>query len=254
MIRGTLIAALVGILSSVSQSQDLQTKPNTITVMGSVELREVADQASISFSVKGVGSSLREAVEHGSSMMESITKTLLGIGIPKGSISTSDFYSGENYGDKAFLSSSRDYRAVISAVIKVDSLRLVQPALFAIADAKVENVSGIVFTFKDELGLRRRARSAAAQKALEKAEDIATSLKASVGRVLVVEEVPITQTYRLQSYGARYERSSVAYPSPFNPISVPTVEKQDIDESRGSDAFYQTVVAQSQVRVTFELK
>lgn len=175
-------------------AQQLEVKQNQITVLGSVVLNEIADQASLSFRVKGVGENLRQAVENAMTKTKDLTDKLLGLGIKKNNISTSDFTSGENYGDKAFLSSSRDYQAVIVTMIKTDSLPLIQPVLFILSESKVESISSILFSRKDELDLRRRARIEAGLKAKEKAVDIAKALGVKVGKVMLIEEVQPTQT------------------------------------------------------------
>ena len=236
-------------------SQQPDPKPSTVTVNGSVELKEIANQASLTFSVKGVGSNLRKAVEQATQKMADLNAQLRAAGIAPNQTTTSDFFSGENRGDKALFTSSRDYRAVITCQIKIDSLQLLQPILYVLADAEVEYVSNITFSYKDELGLRRRTRTAAAAKAKEKAEDIANALGATLGKVLQIEEIQITNTYRTQNlnyYGAM--RMMPEYPNPFNPVTATTVDKPDLDESRGSQLFAQTVSSQSQIRVTFELK
>lgn len=255
MKKTSLISIALLIFSAFLFAQQGDPKQPQITVNGSVELKEVADQASFTFSVKGVGPSLRLAVQHATEKTEALKKELASVGVNPNQLSTSDFFSGENYGDKAFLSSSRDYRAVITAQVRIDSLHTIQPILYILADAEVGSLSNIKFSYKDELGLRRRARMAAANKAREKADDIAKTLGATVGRVIQVEEIQINYSYRNDD--ANYFnslRSSQAYPNPFNPVRVSIVEKPDIDESRGSELFAQTVSVQSQVRVTFELK
>jgi len=243
------------IITVIVFAQQTNLQQPQITVNGSVELKEVADQASLTFSVKGVGPSLRLAVQHATEKMEQLRTQLGEVGVGPNQFSTSNFYSGVNFGDKAFLSSSRDYRAIITAEVKVDSLRLIQVILYSLADAEVENVSNIKFLYKDELGLRRRARVAAATKAREKADDIAKALGASVAEVIQIEEIQINYTYRTENSNTFYPTSILQqYPNPFNSVRVNTVDKPDIDESRGSELFAQTVSAQSQVRVTFKLK
>jgi len=251
--------ALFSLLASTIALCVAQTPPpapRSITVNGSVELKAIADQAALSFSVKGVGSSLRAAVQQATDKMEMITKLLRSQGIGAKQISTSQFYTGENYGDKSLFSSRRDYRAVIAAQVRVDSLQILQPVLYALADAEIESISSISFSLRDELGLKRRARTAAAAKAREKAQDIATALGASVGNVIAVEEIQLSGGGRAPEANVYRSaaRFSATAPSPFNPVIVPGVDGPDVDESSGAEFFAQTVTAQSQVRVTFELR
>lgn len=226
--------------------QQNEPRINYISVQGSIELNEIADQATLNFAVKGVGESLRQAVENANKVTKSITDKLMALGVKEKNISTSSFYSGENRGDKAFLSSSRDYQANITTVIKVDSLQLLQPVLFAISESNVQSISQISFSLKDEVGLRKRARTEAALKAREKAEDIAKALNVSVGKAITIDEFPPSQTNSsnivVRGLAPRY-----------NSISVDGV-RMDVDESKGSGFFAQTISVAYQVYVVFELK
>lgn len=239
-----------------SHSQEIQSKNNQITVLGSVELKEVADQASFSFSVKGVGSSLRFAVED--AKVKAITDKLLQLHVPSNKIATSQFYSGENYGDKSFWSSKRDYRAVLVTLVTIDSLRMMDPVLYTISEGELENVSDITFGLKDELSVRRKARVADALKAKEKAEDIANGLGLTLGQVMSVEETEPTKVGQKQNQAfirGVYLLAERNYPNPFNPSSIPLIPEQPVvDESRGSGFFAQTISITSQVRVSFEIK
>jgi uncharacterized protein YggE len=224
-------------------SQQLEQKTNYIFVQGSVELKEIADQASLSFNVRGVGANLRQAVENADKTTKTITDKLIALGVKDKNISTSSFFSGENRGDKAFLSSSRDYQANISTMIKVDSLKLLQPVLFAISESNVQNISQITFSLKDEVSFRKRARVEAALKAREKAEDIGKALNVIVGKAITIDEFPPSQT------NAMVRGINASY----NTISVSGLQ-MGVDESIGSGFFAQTISITSQVYVTFELK
>jgi uncharacterized protein YggE len=224
-------------------SQQLEQKTNYIFVQGSVELKEIADQASLSFNVRGVGANLRQAVENADKTTKTITDKLIALGVKDKNISTSSFFSGENRGDKAFLSSSRDYQANISTMIKVDSLKLLQPVLFAISESNVQNISQITFSLKDEVSFRKRARVEAALKAREKAEDIGKALNVIVGKAITIDEFPPSQT------NAMVRGINASY----NTISVSGLQ-MGVDESIGSGFFALTISITSQVYVTFELK
>jgi uncharacterized protein YggE len=250
-----VIIAILLASSSFAQTPDL--KPNQFTVQGSIELKLPADQASFYFSMKGVGSTLREAVGNAEKKTRVLVTQLIGLGVKENGIATSDFYSGENYGDKAFLSSNRDFRAIITTVVTIDSLKSLSPIIFAVSEAEPENMSQISFTLKDELPFRRRARVEAGLKAREKADDIGKALGVSIGRVLSIEELSTLVTNPGQSLrGGRASLSQFnTAPNPFNPSSIGATQKQEsIDESQGSGFFAQTISVTSQVRVIFEIK
>ena len=241
---------LILFISNIVFAQPDYVKQNQITVIGSVELKEVADEASFYFTVKGVGESLKKAVENAERKTKDVTDNLIKLSIKNNNISTSDFVSGENYGDKAFLSSSRDYRAIIVTSVKTDSLNLLKSVLFSISESKVESISKISFSLKNELDLKRRARIEAGLKAKEKAEDIGISLGIKIGKVLAVEEIlPLQSITNMdQDY---FLRGGKYYPSPFNPVVGSTFGETVVDEIKGSGFFGQTVTVTSQVKVTF---
>ena len=238
-----IIICILFLVFQTLYSQQLEQKTNYIFVQGSVELKEIADQASLSFNVRGVGANLRQAVENADKTTKTITDKLIALGVKDKNISTSSFFSGENRGDKAFLSSSRDYQANISTMIKVDSFKLLQPVLFAISESNVQNISQITFSLKDEVSFRKRARVEAALKAREKAEDIGKALNVIVGKAITIDEFPPSQT------NAMVRGINASY----NTISVSGLQ-MGVDESIGSGFFAQTISITSQVYVTFELK
>jgi uncharacterized protein len=240
-------------ISNLILAQVTETNKNQITVLGSIELKEIADEASLYFTVKGVGNNLRSAVEEAERKTKIIADKLMLLGIKKNNISTSDFLSGENNEDKAFLSSSRDFKATIVTLIKTDSLNLLQPLLFTISESEVENISNITFSYKDEVKLKRRARIEAGLKAKEKAEDITKALGAKLGKVLLIEEVQSTYLNRGQFNNNSFLLSQKISNS-FNPVTNITTSEAGIDETKGSGFFAQTISVTSQVRVVFSLE
>ncbi len=253
-----VVSVFLFCISNVISAQQSEIDKKQISVIGSIELKEIADQASFYFTIKGVGETLRLAVEDAENKTKILSEKIIQLGIKKNNLSTSDFMSGENYGDKAFLSSSRDYQATIITMIKTDSLDLLRPLLFVISEAEVENISTISFSLKDELGLRRRARIEAGLKAKEKAEDITNALGVKLGKVLTIEEIQPTQTYTNQNQYL-YIRAGVNYPNPFNPSPYNVLQEKNlnsptVDETKGSGFFAKTVSITSQVEVSFEIE
>jgi uncharacterized protein YggE len=245
-------------ISNIISAQQNEITQNQISVIGSIELKEIADQSSFYFTIKGVGETLRLAVEDAENKSKILSEKIIKLGIKQNNLSTSDFLSGENYGDKAFLSSSRDYQATIITMIKTDSLDFLRPLLFTISEAEVENISTISFSLKDELGLRRRARIEAGLKAKEKAEDITNALGVKLGKVLTIEEIQPTQTYTDRNQYI-YVRGGQNYPNPFNPgpynvLPEENLKSSKVDETKGSGFFAKTVSISSQVKVSFEIE
>lgn len=231
-------------------AQDSLKIDKYITVVGSVEIKEVADQAYLDFSVKGVGETLKESVKSAAKTTRDITEQLFAIGLKKNNIATSSFYSGENYIDRSFWTSDRDYQASISTKIKIENLEHIEDVLFLLSEYKVEHISQIMFVLKDELELRRRARKEAGLKAKEKADDIAGSLGVKVGKVIAIEELQPTQSRNIdnKTWVSRLNR----FPNPFNPSLNGNFTA--IDETKGNGFFAQTISVTSQVKVVFELE
>lgn len=159
-----------------------------IDVSATAERRVMADRAEFTFTVQGLGPSLGQAVESATRATDSIVTKLIALGIGKGRISTQHFTSGENRGDKAFLSSSRDYKARITTRITVDSLSLLASAVALVSEADVDDMGSIDFSLRDETSMLRELRKEAARTARQKAEDITGELGAKIGRVLFADE------------------------------------------------------------------
>jgi uncharacterized protein YggE len=78
MKKSIIYALILFVQPLVSQQPD--QKINQLSVQGSVELKQTADQASLSFTVKGVGPSLREAVEQADRNTKAVTDKLISLG------------------------------------------------------------------------------------------------------------------------------------------------------------------------------
>lgn len=188
----TLYMIVIGVVAiGMTMTVPLSAKDSTeamIEVSSTAERRVMADRAEFTFTVQGLGPSLGQAVESATRATDSIVTKLIALGIDKGRISTQHFTSGENRGDKAFLSSSRDYKARITTRITVDSLPLLASAVALVSEADVDDVGSIDFSLRDETSMLRELRKEAARTARQKAEDITGELGAKVGRVLFADE------------------------------------------------------------------
>lgn len=158
----------------------------TITVTGQAEMSVVADKATFSFSVLGLGSTLREAVDDAKTKTSTMVRALARVGIPQHALQTEDFVSGEN-ADKAFLSSSRDFRARLLTLVTVDSLALLERAILTLSDNKPEDISNVSFLRTDLHQRRRDAQVAAVNDAKNRASRIAEALGVVVKEPLIVE-------------------------------------------------------------------
>lgn len=183
----TLLAfVILAVTAAVLRAND--TTLAMVEVSATAERRVLADRAEFTFTVQGLGSTMGLAVEASTRATDSIVGKLIALGISKDRISTRHFTSGENQGDKAFLSSSRDFKARITTRVTVDSLPLLASAITLVSEADVEEVSSINFSLQDEALLLRDIRKEAARTARQKAEDIVGELGAKVGRLLYADE------------------------------------------------------------------
>lgn len=104
------ISSLIYVLP-ISAQEIIVDNTHKLFVSGTAEIKAPADQASFSFSVAGYGETLRKAVGNANKKISDISKKLFTIGVKEKNLNTSRFYSGENEDGKAFLSSSKDFKA-----------------------------------------------------------------------------------------------------------------------------------------------
>lgn len=163
-------------------------KQNQLIVYGEAELKIQTDIANFNFTVKGVGPSLEAAVNVAKDKVKKITNELKGIGLIDKNFSTSFFYSGENRGEKAFLSDNKDFKAEISVGVSLDSLNLLEPSIMVVGSNDPNYISDVGFSLKDNSGYNMKVWEAAGLNAKEKAENLAKEMKFTLGKVLFIEE------------------------------------------------------------------
>jgi uncharacterized protein YggE len=229
-------------LSVTSMAQDV--KKNHLTVFGKTKVFSKADRANIFFHIKGVGSGLNRAFDDAKQQMSIISIKLENIGLGERDISTSFFQSRENLGDKAFLSSKKDYCATMTVTITTDSLELLEPIVVILSESQVESISSISFDLTDYSDLRKRGLREAILKAKEKANFVSKELGLVCGDVLSVEEIRSPEP---ESRPTTFNR----YSSPFN---VPLfVQEGSSYQTRDESSIYsQEISFFSEVKVTFE--
>ena len=215
----------------------------TLEVYGSTRMLVPSDEATFSFAVRGTASNLRDAVNNAKKKIAKITKDLYSIGLDEQNLSTSNFYSGENDGNKAFLSSKRDFKADISMIVRIDSLELLEESVIIVSENDVESISEINFTVK-ELELKKlSAIKEATLKAKQKAERMAIYLGVILkSPVRIIEEI---SSKNMTGLNIRGGRSNL-----FNSIVVeeasPFVE--------GGTFYSQLLTIDSTVKVIFEIQ
>jgi len=184
-----LFLILITTVFAFSQSVEYQKlKQNHLSVSAQKTLKVPCDLVEFSFQVSGEGSTLEEAVKKAKYKTEQIVSVLLKLGLKKRNLSTTNFHSGENYGDKAFLSSKRDFKAYISTHISLNDMALAEKAMIAISQQHPDEISGLNYSLEKRDIHEQKAVEQASAKALKKAEAIAKSLGTKVIGTLYVEE------------------------------------------------------------------
>jgi len=219
---------------------------NHLTVYGKVKVFAKADRATITFNLKGTGSSLKSAFNDAKIQMNKISTALNNVGISEKDISTSFFQSSENYGDKAFLSSKKDYRAIMTVTITTDSLELLEPMVVILSENKVENISNISFDLIDFFNLKKKGLEKAISKAKEKADLICKEFGIKYSKILSIEEIkspePENPFKNYQEY-------------PYLPFNAPLLmsERSLYKGKEFSSIYSQEISFYSEVKVMFEI-
>ena len=198
-------------LSFITFSNAQDSLQTSITTHGTVELNVPADFASVSFTIKSNGSTLRQAVKNAKTRVQTITNDLLKMGLNKSNISTSKFFSGENIGGQSFFTSKNDFKTEIITYIKIDSLEILEDVVLLISDHQPDEISNISFKLKNPEDYKMKAVKEAIKKARQKAIILATEMGVSIGKPIKIEE----EIFSLQPYyglhGGRTNLSNSVY-------------------------------------------
>ncbi len=176
---------------------------NKIVVNGESTTIVESNRAAFTFSVLGFGETLKEAIESARSKIKTASNIFAKYKIPGKNISTSVFESGENFGGKAFLSSSKDFRTLMSMNVIVENLEDLENIIVEMSELGIENISNISYSLKDIVNYKKQVKIDAMLDAKNKAEIIAKQFDLKLGKVIYVEDNGFRQNY----------------PNPFNPSS-----------------------------------
>jgi Uncharacterized conserved protein len=232
-----LIMFIFLFLQGKSFCQESQSS-NQLIVTGKAEVLVSADQAAFSFSVTEFGPSLRAAVEKAKNKNKDISKKLLGIGLRERDLSTSYFYSSENFDSKGFLSSSKDFKATITVNVTIDSLQLLEEAILCLSESNVENITSITFMLRNFREAKEKARFQAIENAKTKAAQIAERIGRKLGSIKQCEEI---------------DESVVPYYMAQNPFNTITSAMQR--ESGSSSGFFsKTITITGAFKMIYELE
>jgi uncharacterized protein YggE len=163
-----------------------------ISVYGVGAMEVPGDRAQLRFTVRDFGSTLGEAIDKTKQRVSEITAKLQALGLSDTAFFTATFNSGDNHEGKAFLSSSRDFRAGISVRVTIDSLPLIESVVKTLSSAELQGLSDISFSLKNNSEIKLACRMLAVEDAKAKAAALAREFGVRVGEVLAIEELPST--------------------------------------------------------------
>ena len=164
-------------------------RENKLIVYGNAVIKAQTDIATFTFSFVGIGPTLDIALNSAKDKIKLVTNELTNIGLNDRNLSTSYFYSGENLNDRAFLSSSRDYKTEIKVVVTLDSLSLLEKAITTVSKFEPDYISDIGFGLKNYTKLSKDVLEKAAINARENAEILASQLGITSMKPLYVEDM-----------------------------------------------------------------
>lgn len=227
------LLVLLGALLLINpvNAQWSEVKQNQLVTYGKATLYYPPDRVQFSFGVRGLGSTLDEAIKQATERVLRISKKLQQVGIADRQIRTSYFNSADNPEGKSWWSSSGDFAAAYEMTITIDTVfDLVEPAIAALATEPVEHLSRLEFSLRDDAVKRLEACNAAAQDARRKAEQLASTLGTTISDVLFVED---------ESQG---------------PIPLPGIPMRSISSVAGLQAGVKSVFPPTQISVDGRLK
>ncbi len=220
-----------------------ENNANQLIVYGDALIKVPTNIASYSFTIYGLGSTLETAVNKSRDKVKKITSALIGLGLKEQNFSTSSFHSGENRGDKAFLSSSRDFRAAITVNIKVDSLDMLEQSIIKVSEFAPDNITNVKFTLSDYSNYSSLAFEQAGIDAMNKALNLAKKMNLNLGSPIYIED--ISEPYRNYPPELRGSRGdAVAY----------YVDGIILPQNKDHAFFSPLVEIKSQVKVIYSLK
>ncbi len=244
MIRWLFTVVFTVVLFQISPAQETKPeKKNTFEAHGKVKVFAQADRAKVWFSIESFGKSLEGAFDGAHRKIDSIASMLGEIGLDKNDVNTSFFKSGENLGGKAFLSSKKDYRTVMSAAVTTDKLELLEEIVVILSKCEVEDIQDITFELTDYEQLRQDALERAVTKARDKAEMMSRMLGFSFAGVLEVKEIKKAWP---TSHSLMRFKVAEGYATPFNSVMVEAAEG-------GSGVFAHEMEFETEVRVVYEI-
>ncbi len=224
---------IVKLINEIRTGQYIGTKdtPSTITVNGDGEVYATADIATLTFTARGQGATVKIAQEKETAIINKAVEYLKEKGIAEKDIKTSNYNLQPQY-DYGNCSSGycptrtpkiSGYDASQTVDIKIRDIDTVGDFLTGLGAAGVTELSGPNFTIDNQDALKDDAREMAIKEAEAKAKKLAHDLGVDIVRVTSFQE-STGGYYPMMSYDAKAELQSAGAPAT-NPV-VPAGENK----------------------------
>ncbi len=189
---------IIKVVNEIRAGQYIGTKdtPSTITVTGDGDVYATADIATLSFTARGTGATVKAAQEKESTVVNAAIDYLKGKGIDAKDIKTSAYnlQPQYDYGTCANgycpmrMSKIIGYDASQSVDVKIRNIDTVGDILTGLGSAGITEISGPNLTIEDEDKLKDNAREIAIKEARQKADKLARDLGVDIVRVTSFQE------------------------------------------------------------------
>lgn len=207
------------VFMSCSQKEDIQ---RTVSVSGSGAVQVVPDQAVLELSVVTWNASVSKASEENALLMSQVQSALESKGVTKDSYSTSNYSIRRDMSYVDGRSVPGDYVASNVLNVVLSDITKVGEIIDVAISAGANELSSLSFTVSDSSPYMEEARRLAVEQARSKADVLAETAGAKLGRVMQITE----QSYAQPLYKSNF--SAMADATAATPVQA---GKQDITVS-----------------------
>ena len=165
----------------------------TLSVTGTAQTRERPDLATVTLGLETQAAELTPAIAQNNRAMEAVVAAIRKLGIAARDIQTANFSVFPLYRSRPTPQGDEEqqligYRVSNLVTVRTENMDRVGPIIDAGMAAGANQVTGVGFSLRDDLGARSRALGAAAREARAKAEALADALGLRLGPVVAVSE------------------------------------------------------------------
>lgn len=185
------IGLVVGLLALVASGAwaDDASKLRTVRVQGEGKITAVPDQAEIVFGVQEESAQLKDASENAREKMKKIFQVIKSFGIAEKDFQTVNFNIQPKMKYDKGESVKTGYIVTNRIRVRIKDLDQVGKVLEAVTNQDVSQVEGPNFGFSDPSRLEMAALKAAVENARRKAEALAVTAEAQLGKVFTINQL-----------------------------------------------------------------